>query len=92
MKVADRVAVAEAVSEGRNPTRERLTLRQLRERSGLSIKQLERITGIPRGTLSGIETGTRTPTPRELARLAEFYGVDLEGCRFVVLATFEVQA
>lgn len=91
MKLQDRIAVAEAHQTGRNP-RERLTLRQLRERRGLSIKQLQHEIGIPRGTLSGIETGTRSANARELIALAEFYGVSFERCRFVTLATFEVEA
>lgn len=92
MKVADRVAVAEAASSGLRPSRERLTLRELRQRRSLSIKQLEELTGIARGTLSGIETGTRTPTILQLQRLSEFYGVAADSWRFVTLAVTEVSS
>jgi len=89
---ASQTDVAAAPTVGCNRRTERLTLRQLRERRELSIKALETLTGISRGTLSQIETGSRTPTPRELMALADFYVLDVETCRFVVLATFEVEA
>jgi transcriptional regulator with XRE-family HTH domain len=92
MKLQDRVAVAEAGSGGLQPQSERLTLRELRARRDLTIRQLEAEVGISRGTLSQIETGARVPTPAQLHQLSEFYGVAADGWRFVVLATVEVEA
>ena len=90
MPVAQADAAA-AFLKGCNPRPERLTLRELRARRGLSIKGLEAQIGIGRGTLSQIETGVRTPSAWHLIALADFYGVSLERCQFVTLATFEVE-
>lgn len=92
MKVEDRAAVAEAVSTGFQPRHERLTLRELRARRDLSLRDLEAEVGLSRGVISGIETGQRLPTPAQITTLAAFYGVDVETCQFVVLATFEAAA
>jgi len=89
---ASQADVAAAPTMGCNRRTERLTLRQLRERRELSIKGLELLTGISRGTLSQIETGSRLPSPRVLHQLAEFYGVEAATATFVVLATFEVES
>ena len=43
-------------------------LRQLRLAAGLTIRELERMTGINRGRLSVIERGV-TPTDKEAARI-----------------------
>lgn len=84
------VDVAEAVIRGSNPRPERLTLRELRERRELSLRALEVVTGISRGTLSQIETGGRVPSLEQLQTLGAFYGV--EAWQFVVLAVAEVRA
>lgn len=86
-RLADRVSP----SRGNNHPHARLTLRELRVRAGLSLRELEREISISRAYLSGIETGTRTPTAGELIKLADFYSVSFEQCRFVTLATFEVE-
>lgn len=44
------------------------TLRQLREAAGLSLRDLERITGINRGRLSIIERGV-VASPEETAKI-----------------------
>lgn len=43
-------------------------LRKLRQRAGLSIRDLEQATGINRGRLSIIERGVK-PTPQELTAI-----------------------
>lgn len=53
-----------------------MTLRELREQRHLSLLDVERDTGIHRGTLSKIERGIETPTPRQLDMLSARYGVD----------------
>ena len=53
---------------------------ELRERRGLTQKQLAERTGINLGDVSGIERGSANPTERTLNRIAEALGADL---RFV---------
>lgn len=48
-----------------------LELRTLRERSGLSPRQLHILAGIAEGHLSDLEHGKRKPTPAMLAKLAK---------------------
>lgn len=46
---------------------------------GMSMRQLEDATGIPRSGLSEIENGHRTtPSPEKLQRIAEALGLDYE--------------
>ncbi len=54
-------------------------LRELRATQGLSLRQLERDSGINNAYLSQLERGDVTqPTPSMLARLAEAYGVPIQ--------------
>ena len=46
------------------------TVRLMREQRGFSLRELERLTGINRGTLSRIERGWLA-TPAETARILE---------------------
>ena len=62
-----------------------MTLRELREQRGLSLLDVERDTGIHRGTLSKIERGIETPKAEQLAALSQRYGVDPAGWRAIVL-------
>ena len=56
------------------------TLRQLRERSGYSLRDVERLAQVSSGHLSMLEQGkVREPTPRILKALAELYGTDYLG-------------
>jgi len=51
-------------------------LRDARKRSGLSLREVERRTGVSNGYLSLIESGqVRQPSPKHLAALAEAFGV-----------------
>lgn len=59
------------------------TLRDLREQRGLTLRQLERHTGIFSGRLSKLERGAESPTVAELLRLGEFYGIGPEHWRLV---------
>jgi transcriptional regulator with XRE-family HTH domain len=52
-----------------------LELRTLRERSGLSPRQLHLLAGIAEGHLSDLEHGNRKPTPVVLAKLAKALAV-----------------
>lgn len=54
-------------------------LRSARTRLGLSLREVERRTGISNGYLSLLETGNaRKPSPEFLAKLAEVYGTSYE--------------
>lgn len=53
-----------------------MTLRELRESRKLSLLDVERSTGIHRGTLSKIERGLEAPSPTQLLVLSERYGVN----------------
>jgi transcriptional regulator with XRE-family HTH domain len=54
-------------------------LRQIRELRGVSLRQVERKTGISNAYLSQLERGEATkPSPQKLYKLAEFYRVPYE--------------
>ena len=55
-------------------------LRKLREKRGVSIRQVERETGIPNAYLSLLETGSKAhlPPPEVLNRLADYYNVSVQ--------------
>jgi transcriptional regulator with XRE-family HTH domain len=54
-------------------------LRNARTRKDLSLRDVERSTGISNGYLSLLETGAaRKPSPEFLAKLANFYGASYE--------------
>ncbi|MFJ8434900.1 helix-turn-helix domain-containing protein [Kitasatospora sp. NPDC094019] len=53
-------------------------LRAARERSGATLTEVGRTTGISPSTLSRIETGRRGPTLEVFLRLAKAYGVSLD--------------
>lgn len=82
-----RVALAEALVEGyTQPEHDPrgLTLREVRHRSGHSIRDVEDRTGIHRGVLSTIERGLRIPTLHELRALSHLYEVPLDHWHVVV--------
>lgn len=54
------------------------TLREMRKSRGLSLKQLEALTGINRGMLSKYENGLFLPSSKNLLRLAEFFEVSAD--------------
>jgi transcriptional regulator with XRE-family HTH domain len=49
-------------------------LRNLREKRELSIKDMERATGISRGTLSAVERGKAVPLDEHVAPMEREYG------------------
>ena len=55
-------------------------LRELREKRGLGIRQVERETGIPNAYLSLLEKGSKIhlPPPEVLGKLAKLYEVKVE--------------
>jgi len=59
-------------------TQQRLAklLRQLRQREGLSLRELEELSGVDRGNISRLERGTPFPGPNRLTALAGALGVD----------------
>ena len=63
-----------AAVSGARPTiarRDRDTWRDLRAERGLSLRELERRTGINRGDLSKIDRGRLAPTPGQAAVILE---------------------
>lgn len=53
-------------------------LKQLRTESGLSQAELAKAIGVVQGTIYFWENGTNEPTATYLARLAQFFQVDIE--------------
>ncbi|MFC4403283.1 helix-turn-helix domain-containing protein [Gracilibacillus xinjiangensis] len=53
-------------------------LKNLRERKGMLQKQVADKLGIKANTLSGYENGTRSPDPKLLNDLADFYNVTVD--------------
>lgn len=53
-------------------------LRRLRDEKGITQEQLEEMTGISQGTLSGYETGRGGWTRKAVMRLAQALEVDIE--------------
>lgn len=53
-------------------------IRILRKTRGLTQQQLADLMGVQRATISNYEIGRRSPHIKELARLAEILGVNLE--------------
>src|SRR5206468_1419711 len=51
-------------------------LRQLRDRAGLSLRDLEELSGVDRGNISRLERGTPFPSPKHLTKIAAGLGVD----------------
>jgi transcriptional regulator with XRE-family HTH domain len=60
-----------------------VTLRELRKSRDLTLASVADATGIFIGTLSMLERGLALPTPAQIVGLSRFYGVDLEGWRFI---------
>jgi transcriptional regulator with XRE-family HTH domain len=53
-------------------------IRRARVELGLSIRQVERDTGISRSFITGIEDGKWEPSPKTAKKLCEYFGVDAE--------------
>jgi transcriptional regulator with XRE-family HTH domain len=73
-----RVEAAEAYLAGYNHEGEGLTLRALRHRRNMTLRQVEVETGFNRGVLSQIERGLMVPSPVHLLALSDLYGVSPE--------------
>ena len=52
-------------------------LRAVRQRSGLTQRELAKIAGVGKGTVSELEAGKRCSYPRTRRRLAEALGAEL---------------
>jgi transcriptional regulator with XRE-family HTH domain len=65
-------------------------LRVIRARKGLSLSEAAAITGVTRDTISGLERGKRHPYMPTLSKLAQGYGVPVEG--LLVLEAEDQQA
>ena len=52
-------------------------LRKLREKSGLSVKEVAAITGISKSTIEYWENGMYSPVHEKLPKLAETYSVKI---------------
>ena len=55
-----------------------LRIRQLRERKGVSLRELARLSGVGAATLSRIESGEGNPRLTTLVRLAEVLDVSMQ--------------
>jgi transcriptional regulator with XRE-family HTH domain len=61
------------------PTKFGERLKRLRERAGLSIRQLSERSGVPRASLHGVENGTREGLSTESsARVARALGITID--------------
>ncbi len=54
-------------------------IKRQRAEQRLSLRELARRSGVPAGTISGIERGQREPQIRTLAKIADALEVDIEG-------------
>lgn len=50
----------------------------LRKTKGITQEEFSRLTGISRSTIGNYEINRRTPSLKELEKIAKFYGVGLE--------------
>ncbi|NWJ46498.1 MAG: helix-turn-helix transcriptional regulator [Chloroflexi bacterium] len=55
-----------------------LRLRLKRAKTNMTIEQLSLLAGVNKGTISGIETGKRSPQNRTLMKLAKALKVEIE--------------
>jgi len=53
-------------------------IRNLRGKAGLSLSELEAVSGIPKSTISKIENGHRNPRIETLYNIAKGLGVELK--------------
>lgn len=79
-KPADDRWFAELVEEEARASCDALAkrLKTLREEAGVSLKEVERVTGVYRGGLQSYESGTMYPGFATLVRIASYYGVSLD--------------
>lgn len=66
------------MEEGTDYHEEELGPMLRRLRGGMSLREIQRLTGISNSYLSQIEKGERRPGPRVLRRLAALYGVGVQ--------------
>lgn len=58
------------------PRSDGVSLRELRCKHELSLRDVEKRTGIHRAVLSRVENGVEVPSPALLQRLSDLYGVE----------------
>lgn len=51
-------------------------LKRVRQRRGLTVKQVSEATGIPQSTISQYENGKRKAKSEAMEKLSDYYGVD----------------
>lgn len=80
MNAADDRWIAELVAEEARASCEALAerLKHLREEAGVSLGEVERVTGVCRRSLQSYESGTMYPGFASLVRMASYYGVSLD--------------
>lgn len=80
MNAADDRWIAELVEEEARASCEALAerLKNLREEAGVSLGEVERMTGVCRRSLQSYESGTMYPGFASLVRMASYYGVSLD--------------
>jgi len=52
-------------------------LRTLRQRRGLTLRQLAALLGVSNGYISRMETGNKTPNVAMLVKIANFFNADI---------------
>ena len=55
-----------------------MTLKEIREKGGLSQAKLAEASGVPQQTISAVESGTRSPGAEVLYKLARALGVTMD--------------
>ena len=55
-----------------------MTLREMRERAGLTLEDVGRVVGVGRGAVCYCEKGKSSPRIKVLDRLASLYGVSVQ--------------
>ena len=55
-----------------------MTLREMRERAGLTLEDVGRVVGVGRGAVCYWEKGKSSPRIKVLDRLASLYGVSVQ--------------
>lgn len=80
MNAADDRWIAELVEEEARASCGALAerLKNLREEAGVSLGEVERMTGVCRRSLQSYESGTMYPGFASLVRMASYYGVSLD--------------
>ena len=77
MNVRRQIVVSDGVKSVAAPKQPGAALRRVRERSGLSLAEVSRRTGIPVSTLSRVENGKLSLSYQRLAQISEGLAIDV---------------